>query len=100
MKKILTFLLQSAAFLTVFFAGSILNPFHLRWFITHPTPTSIRDFSPGGLLLACALYVLFLVVEALLKKLSEAAPVTTAAFLLALVLGLLAKFGFATHDFY
>lgn len=100
MKRAIVGFLQFLLFLIVFAAGSLLNPFHLKWFVTHPTPLSTRDFSPGGLILVLALYLLILVFEAMAKRLPRAAAVTTVALLLALIVGLVAKFGFATHELY
>jgi hypothetical protein len=100
MKKAFSILLQFLLFLLVFLAGSLLGPFHLRWFVTHPTLTSTRYFTPDGLLIAFALYVLFILVEGLRKKFAALAPWTTLAFVLALIVGFFAKFGFATHDLF
>ena len=100
MKKALLTFGKFVLFLLVFFAGSLLNPFHLRWMVTHPSPISTRFFVPDGLLLMLGLYVLILVIEAMRKRLLSSGPWTTAALILALVLGYLAKFGLATHDLY
>lgn len=100
MKKFLSIAAQFFLFLLVFLGGTLADPFHLKWSVTHPTPTSTRYFVPDGLILMVALYLLFLVVEFLMKKLTRMGLWTTAAFLLALVLGFLSKFGFATHDLY
>jgi hypothetical protein len=100
MKKALLTFGKFVLFLLVFLAGSLLNPFHLRWMVTHPTPTSTRFFVPDGLLLMLGLYVLILVVEVVRKRLVSSGPWTTLALVLALVLGYLARFGFATHDLF
>jgi peptidoglycan/LPS O-acetylase OafA/YrhL len=100
MIRLFSVVLQFLLFLTIFLAGSLLSPFHLRWFITHPTLTSTRYFTPDGLILSFACYMLIVLVLALMKRLSTAAPWTTLAFVLALAVGLFAKFGFATHDLF
>ncbi|QHN02426.1 hypothetical protein FTO74_02840 [Granulicella sp. WH15] len=94
MKTVLFSFVQLLLFLGVFLVGSFMNPLHMRWFVTHPTPESTRFFAPGGLLLALAVYVLILLVQAVTKRMTIS---TTIAFLLALALGLAAKFGFVTQ---
>ena len=100
MKKALSVFVQFVLFFVTFMAGTFLRPFKLTWFVTHPTPIQTRYFVPDGLLLMIALFVLFLVIEALMKKLREMGTWTSVAFALALALGLLSKFGFALHDLY
>jgi hypothetical protein len=100
MKKLVLVLLQFVVFLFVFFAGSLWNPLHLQWFVTHPSPTSTRFFAPEGLLIMAALYVAVLLVELLLKRILSSGVWTTLAFVFALVLGFFAKFGFVTHDIF
>jgi len=100
MKRAILGFLQFVLFLIVFAAGSFLNPFHLKWFVTHPTPLSTRDFSPGGLILVLALYLVILLVQVVTRKVPWANAITTIALLLALILGFAAKFGFATHELY
>ena len=100
MKKALSAIGQFILFLLVFLAGSLANPFHLKWFVVHPTPTSTRFFVPDGLLLMIAIFLVILLIEVLRKRLIPSALWTAAAFAAALVLGLLAKFGSATHDIY
>ena len=100
MKKIVLLLLQLVVFLFVFFAGSLWNPLHLQWFVTHPSPTSTRFFAPEGLLLMAALYVAVLLIELLRRRAGFSGVWATIAFVLALVLGFVAKFGFVTHDIF
>jgi len=85
-------------FIVVFFGGSLLDPFHMKWFISHPTLTSSRYFVPDGLILMVLLYIVIVGVEAAAKKLRTAGLWTTVTFAIALVVGLLAKFGMLTHD--
>ncbi len=81
--------------LVVFFVGSIFPPFHFERVLI-ATPGTTRIFVADGLLLAFVLYVLIVIVEAAGKRLRTAAPWTTLAFLLAVVFGLMMKFGFKT----
>jgi len=99
MKKALFFILQFILFFATFAAGIILgvfNPMHLKWFVTHPTPVTTHYFDPTGLLLMLLLYILILLIEAARKTLRSSGARTTAAFALALVLGLILKFGFVS----
>ena len=100
MKKALSTIAQFILFYVVFFLGSLLDPLHQKWFISHPSPTSTRYFVPDGLILMLGLYLLFLAVEAARKRLATSGRWTSIAFVLALALGLLSKFGFAQHDLF
>ena len=100
MKKILSIAAQFVLFLLVFLGGTLLDPFHLKWSVTHPTLTSTRYFVPDGLLLMVAVYLILLGIEAARKRLRTSGLWTTLAFLLALATGFLSKFGFATHDLF
>ncbi len=100
MKKAILLILQFFLFLIVFLVGSFMNPFHLRWNVTQLSPTSTRYFVPDGLLLMIAVYILILICQLLAKRLRRAGIWTTAAFLLALAAGFMARFGSATHDLY
>ena len=99
MKKPLVTLLQLVLFLLVFLAGSLFPPFHVEHVLI-ATPGSTRVFVADGLLLMLALYVLIVAVEALTKRLRTAAPWTTAALVLAAILGFMMKFGFLTRSAY
>lgn len=100
MKKTLSFLAQTMLFFVVLLAGTLLDPFHLKWFVTHPTLTSTRFFVPDGVLLATLLLLLIFAAEAGSKRLRTAGAITSAAYVAALVLGLLVKVGWATHDLF
>ena len=95
-------LLLFALFIALFFAGGILGLFHAdpfgapHWFVSHPTLTSTRYFVPSGLLLMTILYLIVLAIEAASKKLRTAGLWTTVAYIIALIIGLLAKFGWVT----
>lgn len=96
--RILSILLQFVLFLVIFLAGSLRNPFHMRWGLTSTTSTGTRYFAPDGLLLAIALWAVILVIAALKKKLPSAALTSTIALVLAIVVGLRAGFGFVTRQ--
>jgi hypothetical protein len=93
MKRILAILLQFVLMLIVFFVGSILPVFHILplWAIT-TSPTSL--FVLDGLYLLIFLYILFLAIGVLRRRLPIAASNSTIAFVLALIIGLLSKFPF------
>jgi hypothetical protein len=95
MKNIVFTILQLILFLVVFFVGSIFPPFHFEHVLI-ATPGTTRIFIADGLLLAFVLYILIVIIEVLRKRLRTAAPWTTLAFLLAVVFGLMMKFGFKT----
>ena len=87
------------------FSGSILqvfhlDPFHAQWFISHPTPTSIRYFVPTGLIYMTILYLVVFAIEAAMKRLRTAGLWTTIVYVLALAIGFAAKFGFTGHELY
>jgi uncharacterized membrane protein YpjA len=84
-------------FLFVFFIGSIFPPFHFEHILI-ATPGTTRIFIADGLLLMLALYVVLVIVEALRKRLRTAGPWTTLAFVLAIIFGLMMKFGFLTRS--
>ena len=93
MKRVLSIVLQFILYILVFGVGSLLPAFHIL-------PTWSLSTGPGrifvydGLLLMLALYVLILLIAAARKRLPLAWPNSTIALVLALILGLLMKFGF------
>jgi hypothetical protein len=95
MKSIVFTILQLILLLIVFFVGSIFPPFHFERVLI-ATPGTTRIFVADGLLLAFVLYILIVILEVARKRLRTAAPWTTLAFLLAVVFGLMMKFGFKT----
>ena len=95
MKNVVVTILQLILFLIVFFVGSIFPPFHFEHVLI-ATPGTTRIFVADGLVLALVLYVLIVILEVVRKRLRTAAPWTTLAFLLAVVFGLMLKFGFKT----
>jgi len=97
MKKVILPVLQFVLFLLVFFVGSILPPFHFEHVLI-ATPGTTRIFIADGLLLMFALYVLIVLVQVLRKRLRTSITWTTLAFVLAIVFGLMMKFGFLTRS--
>lgn len=95
MKSVVFTVLQLILLLIVFFVGSIFPPFHFEHVLI-ATPGTTRIFVADGLVLALVLYILIIILEVARKRLRTAAPWTTLAFLLAVVFGLMMKFGFKT----
>ncbi len=101
MKKVLSFFAQFLLFLAAFAGGiliGVFDPLHLKWFVTHPTPTSTRYFVPDGILLMLLLYLLILLIHTSRKAVRTSGLLTSVAFALAAICGLLAKFGFVNTD--
>jgi hypothetical protein len=96
MKRVLSGILQFILFLLVFAVGSFLPGAHLLLPVWSVSAGAGRIFVYDGLVLMIALYVLILLIATARKRLPVAWPTSTVAFALALVLGLLAKFGFKT----
>jgi hypothetical protein len=96
MKNVLLAILQFLLFAVVFFAASLFPPFHIEH-VLGVTPDGTRIFVADGLLLATALFVLILVIEAARKRLRTAGPWTAIAFVLAALAGYAARFGFLTR---
>ncbi len=104
MKKALAILGQIVlffVFLGVFIAGSFLSvlgkdPFGgPHWFV-HQTAHGPAWFVPSGLFLMTILWLIILGMEAAAKRLRTAGLWTTVAWLAALIIGLISKFGFYT----
>lgn len=95
MKSVVFTILQLILLLIVFFVGSIFPPFHFEHVLI-ATPGTTRIFVADGLVLALVVYILIVILEGARKRLRTAAPWTTLAFLLAVVFGLMMKFGFKT----
>jgi hypothetical protein len=100
MKKALLVVVQFLVFFMVFLAGSLLDPFKMRWFVSHPSPEATRFFVPDGLILMVLLYIVILAAEVARRRLRGPGVLTSVAFVVALALGLLSKFGWATHDLF
>ncbi len=97
MKKIISTLLQFVLFLFVFGVFSLFPPLHMQY-VLHSTPNGPRMFIADGLVLALALYLVILLIQAAMKRLTTSASWTSIAFVLAVVVGLLMKFGFLTKS--
>ena len=95
MKNVVFTILQLILFLIVFLVGSLFSPFHFEHVLI-ATPGTTRIFIADGLVLALVVYILIVILEVARKRLRTAAPWTTLAFLLAVVFGLMMKFGFKT----
>jgi len=93
MKRVLSVVLQFILFLIVFLVGSLLPAFHLLPSLSVAIGPG-RIFIYDGLLLMLALYVLILLIAVARKRIHIAWPNSSIALVLALVLGLLMKFGF------
>jgi hypothetical protein len=96
MKKFIGTLLQFLLFLVVFGVFSLLSPFHVEH-VLGSSAAGTRIFIADGLILTVALYAVILLVAALRKRLVISAPWTSLAFMLAVVAGLMMKFGFLTR---
>jgi hypothetical protein len=97
MKKLLSTVLQFVMFLLVYAIGSLFPPFHIQRLLI-ATPTYSRIFIMDGILIAVALYIAIVLGETIMKGRRQITW-TTIAFVLALVLGYVMKFGFITHEF-
>ena len=97
MKTIIATVLQFALFLFVFGVFSLFPPFQMQHVLSS-TPAGTRMFIADGLVLTLVLYLVILFIEAAMKRLTTLAPTTSIAFVLAIVLGFLMKFGFLTRS--
>ena len=80
------------------FIGIFFHFHHLSWFVSHPSLTSTRFFDPTGFIFMTAAYLIVLAIEAISRKLRSAGLWTTVMYALALIVGIVAQFGWATHD--
>jgi hypothetical protein len=93
MKRVLSVVLQFILYIVIFGVGSLLPAFNIL-------PTLSISIGPGrvfvydGLLLMLVAYILILLIAAVRKRIHIAWPHSTIALVLALILGLLMKFGF------
>jgi hypothetical protein len=93
MKSVLSIVLQFILYLVIFGVGSLLPAFNVlpTWSLsTGPGRVFVYD----GLLLALALYILILVIAATRRRIAISLPNASIALVLAIVIGLLMKFGF------
>jgi hypothetical protein len=98
MKRAIAIILETILFLFVFLAGSLLVAVPTAHLPTWDVNLSgSRYFVLDGVIFMFILYVLFLLVGAVRHQLRSAVLTSTVAAVLALVLGLAMKFGFATR---
>lgn len=98
MKRAIAIILETILFLFAFLAGSLLVAVpaaHLpSWNVSL---SGTRYFVLDGIIFMLILYLLFLGLGTARHRLRSAVLTSTVAVVLALVLGLAMKFGFATH---
>jgi threonine/homoserine/homoserine lactone efflux protein len=93
MKRVLSIFLQFLLFLIVFLVGSLLPGANLLPTLSVSAGAG-RIFVYDGVLLMLGIYALILLVAAARKRIHIAWPNSTIALFLALLIGLLMKFGF------
>jgi len=92
MKSVLSIVLQFILYIVVFGVGSLLPAFNIlpTWSLsTGPGRVFVYD----GLLLTLVVYILILVIGAARRRIAIALPNATIALVLAVLIGLLMKFG-------
>ena len=92
--KTILFVLQTILFLLAFALGSVFLPFLPFLPVLQVVRSPGHAFVYDGLLLAFVLWLLIFVIEAARKRLREAGTLTTAALVVAALLGLAMRFGF------
>src|ERR1700687_2998757 len=98
MKKILSITLQFLLFFLTFAIGSFAHPFHLSWDLAAATSPSVhRSFVLDGLLLALALFIVIVIIQAIRKRLCNT-QWTALAFFRAVAAGYAIKLGFITRE--
>jgi hypothetical protein len=92
LKRLISVVLQTILFLAVFGIGSFLPAFNLlpMWKMG---AGATHDFVLDGLVFMILLYLIILGIEALQKRVRNSGALSTIAFVLALVLGFVMKFG-------
>jgi len=93
MKRVLFVVLELVAFLAIFFVGSLLPELQVLPMWSVPVGTA-KIFVLDGLVLMLAFYALLLLIAVARRRIALGWQNPTVAVVLALVLGLLAKFGF------
>ena len=93
MKRVLSSVLQFILYLVVFGVGSLLPAFNVMPQLSFSIGVG-RIFVYDGLLLMFLVYILILLIAAARKRLNFAFPHATIVVALALLIGLLMKFGF------
>jgi hypothetical protein len=95
MKRAVAVIIETILFLAVFLVGSFLPVFHFPLWSVNVSAT--RYFVLDGPVLMLALYVLLLLIGTARHRLMSAVATSTLSIVLAFVLGLAMKFGFATR---
>ena len=93
MKRVLSIVLQLTLFLVVFLVGSLLPGANVLPTLSVGAGAG-RVFVYDGVLLMFALYLLILLIAAARRRIHVAWPNSTLALVLALILGIVMKFGF------
>jgi hypothetical protein len=93
MKRVLSAVFQFILYLVVFGIGSLLPGANLLPTWSIPTGPG-RVFVYDGLLFMLLVYVVILLIAAARKRIAIAFPNATMALILALIIGLIMKFGF------
>jgi hypothetical protein len=93
MKRAVLVFLELIVFLVIFFVGSILPGITAMPMLSIPAGAG-HIFVLDGLLLMLAFYVLLLLIGLARRRIAVSWQNPTIALILALVLGLIAKFGF------
>ena len=95
--KLILFVLQVLLFLILFAVGSVLLPFLPSLPVLQVAAGPGHVIVYDGVLLAFVVACVILLVEGTRKRLRDAGVLTTVAFLLAVGLGVLMRFGFKTQ---
>lgn len=98
MKRAFFTFLQFLLFLITYAVATFALPLRRESVFAH-SGTLTRIFVWDGLILTLALFAVLLLVEALMRRLRSAAPLTTLALLAALAVSWVARLGFVTRDF-
>ena len=93
MKSVLSIVLQFILYLVVFGVGSLLPAFSILPTLSISTGPG-RVFVYDGLLLALLLYIVIVLIAAVRRRIAISFPNATIALVLAVLIGLLMKFGF------
>jgi hypothetical protein len=96
MKNLFAAVLQFLFFLIIFGVFSFFPPFHLEH-VVGTNGEGTRVFIWDGLLIATVLFVLALAVQAARKRIARAGLWTTAAYVVAILVGIAFKLGFKTN---
>jgi hypothetical protein len=96
MKNVFAAIAQFVLFLIVFAVFSFMPLFHLEH-VVGTNGEGTRVFIWDGLLIAAVLFIVILGIEAIRRRIRASGIWTSAAFVLAVLLGLAFKLGFKTN---